>query len=284
MPTKILNECELTFDVLTKCVYKSIETGYFPDSPKLANVAPVFKKEDPLDKSNYQPVIVLHLLSKVYEKVIYNQLSGYFNSFLNKTHNTQHALFKLLQSWPQVLDNEGLIGTVLMDLSKDCIPHNLLIAKLECYGADKASLRLLLDYLTRRKQRAKIGSSFSSWCDMKTGVLQESIIVPLLFNIFINYLFFSIKKSEVCNFADNDTFFYDGKNLDLAFFNLSIGLSNVMDCFKMNSIKANPGKFQFIVLGANKNDSFNLNVAGEVIPSSSEVKLVGITIDYERIS
>ena len=51
----------------------------------------------------------------------------------------------------------------------------------------------------------------------------------------------------------------------------------------MNSIKANPGKFQFIVLDANKNDSFNLNVAGEVIPSSSEVKLVGITIDYERI-
>ena len=56
-----------------------------------------------------------------------------------------------------------------------------------------------------------------------------------------------------------------------------------MDCFKMNSIKANPGKFQFIVLGANKSDSFNLNVAGEVIPSSSEVKLVGITIDYEMI-
>ena len=75
-----------------------------------------------------------------------------------------------------------------MDLSKayDCVPHNLLIAKLEYYGVDKASLRLLLDYLTRRKQRTKIGSSFSSWCDINTGLSQGSILGPLLYNIFIN--------------------------------------------------------------------------------------------------
>ena len=54
-----------------------------------------------------------------------------------------------------------------------------------------------------------------------------------------------------------------------------------MDWFKINSLKANPGKFQFMVLSANKNDCFNLNVAGKVILSSSEVKLLGITIDYE---
>ena len=54
-----------------------------------------------------------------------------------------------------------------------------------------------------------------------------------------------------------------------------------MDWFKINSLRANPGKFQFMVLGGNKNDCFNLNVAGKVIPSSSEVKLLGITIDYD---
>ena len=66
-------------------------------------------------------------------------------------------------SWQQVLDNGGFIGTILMDLSKayDCIRYNLLIAKLECYGVDKASLRLLLYYLTHRKQRTKIGSLLS---------------------------------------------------------------------------------------------------------------------------
>ena len=65
IPTKILKECEFTFDVLTKCINKSIETGYFLDSLKLANVAPVFNKENPLDKSNYRSVSILPLLSSV---------------------------------------------------------------------------------------------------------------------------------------------------------------------------------------------------------------------------
>ena len=188
---------------------------------------------------------ILPLLSKVYEKLIYNQLSDYSENVLNnilcgfrKAHSTQHALFKLLQSWQQVLDNGGFIGTILMDLLKayDCIPHNLLIAKLECYGVDKASLRLLLDYLTRRKQRAKIGSSFSSWCHINTGVPPGSILGPLLFNKFSNDLFFSIQKSEVCNFADDNTLFCGDKNLDLVFLNLNSDLSNVMDWFKINSL------------------------------------------------
>ena len=67
--------------------------------------------------------------------------------------------------------------------------------------------------------------------------------------------------SEVYNFADDNTLFCGDKNLDLVFFKLNSDLSNVMDWFKINSLKANPGKFQFMVLGANKNDDFNLNVA-----------------------
>ena len=67
--------------------------------------------------------------------------------------------------------------------------------------------------------------------------------------------------SKVYNFADDNTLFCGDKNLDLVFFKLNSDLSNVMDWFKINSLKANPGKFQFMVLGANKNDGFNLNVA-----------------------
>ena len=66
-------------------------------------------------------------------------------------------------------------------------------------------MRLILDYLSRRQERTKIGSSYSFWCDIIRGVLQDSILGPLLFNKFINDLFFVITMSEVCNFPDEYT-------------------------------------------------------------------------------
>ena len=101
-----------------------------------------------------------------------DQLYEYIEHFLNqllrgfrKAHSTQHAIFRLLEKWQKELDSGGFIGTVLMDLSKayDCLPHDLLIAKLEAYGIGNDSLNLLLDYLSFRKQITKIDSAFSKW-------------------------------------------------------------------------------------------------------------------------
>ena len=80
-----------------------------------------------------------------------------------KTHSTQHALFRLIQSWQKELDESGFVGTILMDLSKayDCLPHDLMVAKLEVYGLAKENLHLISDYLSYRKQRTKIGSACS---------------------------------------------------------------------------------------------------------------------------
>ena len=252
IPTNILKECNFTFSVLDDCINKSFENGAFPDCLKEANVTPIFKKDDPLDKENYRPVSILPLLSNVFEKLIYKQLSNYMESFLSsilwgfrKAHNTQHALFKLLYSWQKELDEKGFVGTILMDLSKayDCIPHDLLIDTLECFGIDKIGLSLILDYLSRRKQRRKIVSSYSSWYDINRGVSQGSILGPLLFNIFINDLFFVITLSEVCSFANDNILYRSIKDLEIVFRNLESDLNNVLAWFNINSLKENPGIF-----------------------------------------
>ena len=95
-------------------------------------------------------------------------------------HSTQHAQFKLLRPWQNELDEKGMVATLLMDLSKayDCIPHDLLLAKLNVYGTDSVTLLLISDYLSRRKQRKKIGLSYSSWYDIIRGVPQGSLLGP----------------------------------------------------------------------------------------------------------
>ena len=174
-----------------------------------------------------------------------------------------------------------MVATVLMDLSKayDCIPHDLLIAKVNAYGIDSVGLLLISNYLSSRKQRTKIDSSYNSWHDIIRRVPQGSLLGPLLFNIFINDLFLFIRKSGVCNFADDNTLYSVGKNIENVISDLKTDLVGVMEWFKINSLKANPGKFQFMVLGSKDERSFNIHINNVQIKNSNKVTLLGIIID-----
>ena len=96
-----------------------------------------------------------------------------------------------------------------MDLSNalDTINHELLIAKLHVYSFEKSALKLLLNYLSDRWQPTKINKTFSSWVELMQGVPQGSVLGPLLFNIYLNDLFLLVESTEVCNFADDTTFY-----------------------------------------------------------------------------
>ena len=142
----------------------------------------------------------------------------------------QHALFRLLQKWQKELDSSGIAGTILMDLSKafDCLPHDLVISKLEAYGLDTNSLRFAFDYLNCRKQRTKMGYTYSDWSEVFPGIPQRSILGPLLFNIFLNNIFFFIQKSEACNFSDDNTLYSCDRNLLRIKENLIFDVNNIL--------------------------------------------------------
>ena len=106
---------------------------------------------------------------------------------------------------------------LLMNLSKayDCVNHELIIAELAAYGLNEGSLRLIQNYLSKRKQREKIGYSLTEWLEIVLGVLQGSILGPILFNILINGLLLFIKRTGVCNFADDTTLYKCESDLDI---------------------------------------------------------------------
>ena len=137
-------------------INQSITQGVFPDSAEIASVVPVFKKEDPLDKGNYRPISILSVFSKVFEKYYLSHLRPYCDKVMSDYLSayrpnfcTQHVLLRLIEKWRNFLDCNKVVGADMMDLSKafDCLPHDLLIAKLAAYGFDHNTIELIHSYL-----------------------------------------------------------------------------------------------------------------------------------------
>jgi hypothetical protein len=188
IPAKLLKMAVKPLSVpLTQVINHSIIKRNFPSDMKKAEVSPVFKKENKLDKTKYRPVSVLVVTSKIYERLIASQTADFFENILNpymsayrKGYNCEHVLLKAVEGWKRALDKGEYVGAILMDLSKafDSIPNGLLIAKLHAYGVDDSSCELFMSYLRDRKQRVKIGNIRSEWVTLRKGVPQGSILGP----------------------------------------------------------------------------------------------------------
>ena len=192
------------YSPLTVTINSSINEITFPDKAKSAAVPPIFKCEEKTDKKNYSTVSILNSLSKIFENVMKEQLIPFFENCLSafnlayrKEYSSKNVLLRLIESWRRCLDQSQLVGVIFMDLSKafDCIPHDLLIAKLEAYGLSLSALAYIYSYLKGRKQSVRINSITSTYLDTISGVPQGSILGAFLFNIFINDLFLFIIKS-----------------------------------------------------------------------------------------
>ena len=288
-PYVVKSAAEVLRTPFTKLINLSIRESVFPSNAKIAAVLPFFKSADRLLKKNYRPVSILTTFSKVFETVLKNQIVPYFDECLSifvsayrKNYSTQHVLIRLLEEWRIHLDTGKLVGAILMDLSKafDCIPHDILIAKLNAYGFDRKSLKYIFSYLKGRRQCVKINGICSKFLTILAGVPQGSILGPILFNIFINDIFLFIQEGNLHGFADDLTISAYADTLKHLNDILCSEANIAIKWLQNNKMIVNPSKFQAIVLSKSKKSiDTTFVIEGHQIKSSDCVKLLGISID-----
>ena len=202
---------------LSKTFNDCLKEGKFPSDWKKAHVVPVHKKGDKQCLKNYRPISLLPICSKIFERLIYNELFTFFtdnnlispnqsgfrpgDSCVNQLIAITHEIYK---SFDDGLEVRG----VFLDISKafDKVWHEGLLLKLSLNGISGNLLKLLRDFLYCRKQRVVLNGQNSSWENVNAGVPQGSILGPLLFLIYINDL--SNGVSSNCKlFADDTSLF-----------------------------------------------------------------------------
>ena len=169
-----------------------------------------------MNKENYRPVSLLSHMSKVFERILYNQLNDFMKDKLSniltgfrKGHSAQHSLLIMIEKCKRALDENMKVGAIFMDLSKtfDTLNHRLLLAELKAYGLQPTALKQMENYLAGHFQRAKVSNSYSSWSEIIAGGPQGSILGPLLLNIFLNDLFLYTEETFLSNYADDNTLY-----------------------------------------------------------------------------
>ena len=249
LPTSVLKDTlPLIVKPLCHVLNLSLAQGKIPEAWKLARVSPIFKGGDVTDPLNYRPISVLPVMSKVLERLVFNQLYKYLNdnNLLTDSQfgfrpkfSTLLALITITENIRKALDEGLTVGFVTLDLKKafDLIPHEVIIEKLRKYGVDSESLAWFKDYLTLRKQ-VTVGN-LSEPRHMTCGVPQGSILGPLLFIITINDIVKAVKHCTVSLYADDTCLYYASSNpLDLEKY-VNEDLNSISKWFNCNGLLLN---------------------------------------------
>ena len=286
IPIRVLKEnADIFADYICGFFNESIKKSTFPSILKNANITPVFKKEYRGSKENYRPVSILPVISKIFEKLLCKQITIFIDPLLSKYQcgfrkgfSAQHCLLAMLEKWKNAVDKGKVFGALLTDLSKafDCLPHELIIAKLNAYGFNLPALKLMHSYLSHRKQRTKVNHAYSSWEEILFGVPQGSILGPILFNIFLSDLFLVISDTDFSSYADDNTLYDSGNSIDEVISSLQESAEKLFQWFSHNQMKGNTDKCHLIV---STDKPIEIQVGESLIKNSTCEKLLGVKID-----
>ena len=297
IPARLLKDMKFTISpILTKLVNKGYDVDVFPSCMKKAEIKPIYKKGDVDDITNYRPISILNLISKIIERPAADQMTTYLeeNKRLSKNqhayrkrHSTVTCLVELVNKIYKLIENKKFSAVVSLDLSKafDSISHKLILKKLAKLGMADKTIKWVKSYLTNRKQITKFKNYKSTQAEVKSGIPQGSIMGPLLFICFTNDLHEVFKdECSISAYADDTQWLVEANSMAQLKKQVEKVISLAQKWYQANSMKNNIGKTEIMVVNKNKkNESLKVNVMEEgkqiTIESKLSIKILGVTLD-----
>ena len=184
---------------LCDIINDSFSSGVFPDLMKLAKVIPLYKKSSPENPTNFRPISLLSVFSKIIEKLMHTRLCTFLEKYdilhslqfgFCSKHSSLHALISITESAKKTTD-DGMFGYgVLIDLQKafDTVNHSILLHKMEHYGIRGTALNWFTSYLSERQQYVSVNGNEYDQLKISCGIPHGSVLGPLLLLIYINDL------------------------------------------------------------------------------------------------
>ena len=269
------------------------------ESEKLALLRAQLKKAglESDDKKNYRPISNLTFLSKVVERIIFDQLYTFleeagiltkYQSAYREMHSTETALCKIHNDLVATTCSGRVSLLVLLDLSAafDTIDHNLLLSDLHSFGIRGDAHQLMQSYLADRYQRVVIGQSFSERTPLQFGVPQGSILGPLLFILYTSSLgdLLDAHGVQYHFYADDTQIYIEISDVADIKERITALLHDIKVWMLMRKLKLNESKTDILLvkggLRVNIETEFGILELGNLqLHPSPSVKNLGITFD-----